>query len=280
MTPPLRHLLGCRCLYQQLWSGRPLWPGHCLWPSRNLWSGRCLWPCRCALPGCHSWPSRRLLPGLHLPSRPLPGPGLELLGPIQHESGGAARQPPWSYASQGPWTSQEIAGHPVWWQTSHSSYRNSLVVSRGDWAETCGLETPVMKMMRGIDDRPKNDDDGERKSPTGGWHALETLSMRAGTTRGTWPGPLALSPVAAVAVTAWRLMSRRLVTFFLAVSSLTFRRPGPAVVRPMGAGPSHRRDAGSHGPGLRGTRGCFRPLGLGRIFGLGTLGRKSVSWCV
>ena len=39
----------------------------------------------------------------------------------------------------------------------------------GDWAETCGLETPVMKMMRGIDDRPKNDaDDDERKSSTDG----------------------------------------------------------------------------------------------------------------
>ena len=201
-----RHLLGCHCPYQQLWSGRPLWqgrhlwpsrplllsrplwlgrclwlsrplwPGRCLWPSHNLWSGRCLWPCGCALPGRHLWPSRRLLPGPHLLSRPLPGPGLELLGPIQHESGGAARQPPWSYASQGPWTWQEIAGHPVWRQTSHPSYRNSLVVSHGDWAETCGLETPVMKMMRGINDRPKNDDDGERKSPTGRVSdALETL---------------------------------------------------------------------------------------------------------
>ena len=64
---------------------------------------------------------------------------------------------------------QEIAGHPVWRQTSHPSCRSSLVVSRGDWAETCGLETPVMKMMRGIDDHPKNDaDDGERKSSTDG----------------------------------------------------------------------------------------------------------------
>ena len=198
MTPPSRHLLGCQWSYHQLWAGRPLWPGcHlwssrpllpsrplwlgrclwpslplwprcCLWPSRHLWSGRCLWPCCCALPGRHSWPSRRLLPGLHLPSRPLPGPGLELLGPIQYESAGPARQPPWSYASQGPWTSQEIAGHPVWRQTSHPSYRSSLVVSRGDWAETCGLDTPMMKMMRGMDDPPKNDDDGKRKSPTDG----------------------------------------------------------------------------------------------------------------
>ena len=78
----------------------------------------------------------------------------------------------------------------------------------------------------------------------------------------------------------WRLMPRRLVTFYLAVSSLAFRRPRPAVVRPVGAGPSHRRDAGSHGLGLRGTCGCFRPLSLGQIFGLGTLGRKSVPWCV
>ena len=158
MIPPSRHLLGCHWLYHQLWSVRPLWqgrhlwpsrpllpsrplwlvrrlwlsrslwPGHCLWPSCHLWSGRCLWPGRCALPGRHSWPSLRWLQGPHLPSRPLPGPGL--LGPIQHESAGPARQPPWWYASQGPWTSLEIAGHPVWQQTSHPSYRNSRRLSR------------------------------------------------------------------------------------------------------------------------------------------------------
>ena len=100
MTPPPRHLLGCHWPCHQLWPGRhllpnrPLWPGHCLWLSRHLWSGRCLWPCCCVLPGRHPWPSRRLLPGQHLPSRPLPVPGLELLGPIQHESAGPARQPP------------------------------------------------------------------------------------------------------------------------------------------------------------------------------------------
>ena len=86
----------CRPLWlgRCLWPSRPLLPGRCLWPSRNLWSGLCLWPCRCVLPGRHSWPSRRLLPGRHVPSRPLPVPGLELLGPIQHESAGPARQPP------------------------------------------------------------------------------------------------------------------------------------------------------------------------------------------
>ena len=88
-----------------------------------------------------------------------------------------------------------------------------------------------------------------------------------------------LSPVAAVAVTAW-LMPRRLVTFFFVVSSLAFRRPQPAVVRPVGAGRFHRRDAGSHGLGLRWTCDGLRPLGLGRILGLGTLGRKSVPRCV
>ena len=101
-------------------------------PVAEPWSGRCLWLCRCALPDLHSWPSRRLLPGPHLPSRPLPGPGLELLGPIQYESVEPARQSPWSCVSQGPWTLQEIAGHPVWRQTSHPSCRSSLVVSRGD----------------------------------------------------------------------------------------------------------------------------------------------------
>ena len=84
---------------RHLWPSRPLWPGRCLWPSRHLWSGRCLWPCRCVLPGRHPWPSRRLLPGRHLRSCPLPVPGLELLGPIQHESAGRARTPSWSYAS-------------------------------------------------------------------------------------------------------------------------------------------------------------------------------------
>ena len=57
-------------------------------------------------------------------------------------------------------------------------------------------------------------------------------STRARPTRGTWPGPLALSPVTAVAVTTWRLMPRR-----FAVSSFALRRPRPAVVRPVGAGP-------------------------------------------
>ena len=105
-------------------------------------------------------------------------------------------------------------------------------------------------------------------------------STRAGPTRGTWPGPLALSPVATVAVRTWRLMPRIFVTFFFAVSSLALRRPGPAVVRPVGAGPFHRRDAGSHGLGLRWTSDCLRPLGLRWLLGLGTLGRKSVPRCV
>ena len=197
MTPPSRHLLGCHWPYHQLWPSRPLWPGRCLWPSRHLWSGRCLWLCRCALPGHHSWPSRRLLPGRHLPSRPLPVPGLDLLGPIQHESAGPARQPPWSYASRGPWTSQEIAGHPVWRHTSHPSYRNSLVVSRGDWAETCSLETPWWRWWEGstiawrmtMIERGRARRMGVRRlRDTAG---LGT-STWAGTTRGTWPGPLAL----------------------------------------------------------------------------------------
>ena len=43
-----------------------------------------------------------------------------------------------------------------------------------------------------------------------------------------------------------RLMPRR-----FAVSSFALRRPRPAVARPVGAGPFRRRDAGSHGLGLR-----------------------------
>ena len=100
-------------------------------------------------------------------------------------------------------------------------------------------------------------------------------SPRARSARGTWPVPLALSPVTAVAVTTWRLMPRR-----FAVSSFALRRPRPVVARPVGAGPFRRRDAGSHGLGLRWTRDCLRPLGLRWLLGLGTLGRKSVSWCV
>ena len=92
----------------------------------------------------------------------------------------------------------------------------------------------------------------------------------AGTARGTWPGPLALSPGA---VTPWRLMSRR-----IPVPSLALWTLGPATVRPVRAGPAHRRDAGRHGLGLRGffrRRGFgLRPLRLGRSLGRGTLGRK------
>ena len=100
-------------------------------------------------------------------------------------------------------------------------------------------------------------------------------STRARPTRGTWPVPLALSPVIVVAVTTWGLMPRR-----FAVSSFAIRRPRPAVARPVGAGPFRRRDVGSHGLGLRWTRDCLRPLGLRWLLGLGTLGRKSVPWCV
>ena len=74
----------------------------------------------------------------------------------------------------------------------------------------------------------------------------------------------------------WRLMPRR-----FAVSSFALRRPRPAVVWPVGAGPFHRRAAGSHGLGLFWwTCDCLRPLGLRWLLGLGTLGRKSVPWCV
>ena len=96
----------------------------------------------------------------------------------------------------------------------------------------------------------------------------------AGTARGTWLGLLTLSPGA---VTPWRLMSRRILTFVVPVPSLALWTPGPAAVRPVRAGPSHHRDAGSHGLGLRGFRRRgfgFRPLRLGRSPGRGTLGRK------
>ena len=143
----------------------------------------------------------------------------------------------------------------------------------GRWWEGSTIARRMMLMMaRG------------RARRTGVWRLRDTAglgtSTRAGPIRGTWPGPLTLSPVAAGAVTTWRLMPRRLVTSFFAVPSLALRRPRPAVVRPVGAGPFHRRDAGSHGLGLRWTCDCLRPLGLGWILGPGTLGRKSVPRCV
>ena len=48
------------------------------------------------------------------------------------------------------------------------SYRRSLVFSRDDWAVTYGREMPEMKLMKGIYDRPRNDDYDERKRPTDG----------------------------------------------------------------------------------------------------------------
>ena len=133
-----------------------------------------------------------------------------------------------------------------------------------NWWKGSTIARSMMMMARG------------RARRMGVWRLRDTAGLGtspwAGTTRGTWPGPLTLSPVAAVAVTTWRLVSWRILTLFLTMSSLAFRRPRPAVVRPVGAGPSHHWDAGSHGLGLRGPCGCFRPLRLGRFFGLGTLG--------
>ena len=200
MTQLPRHPLGCHWPGRQLWPGRPLWPGRDLWPSRDLWPGhplwpghhlwpnRHLWPGRCVLLGRHLWPSRRLPPGQHLPGRPPPVPGLELLGPIQHEPAGPAKRLPWLFSFQEAWRFWETAAHPVWRRTSDPSYRHSLVFSRGDWAVTYGRETPEMKLMKGIYDRPRNDDDDERKKLTDGcptpWRHCRTRHVS-----GSWNRP-------------------------------------------------------------------------------------------
>ena len=194
LTQLPRHPLGRHWPGRPLWPSRPLWPGHHLCPNRQLWPGRCLWPGRGVLPGRHLCLSHCLLPGRHLPGCPPPVPGLELLGPIQHEPAGPAKKPPWSFSSQEAWNSWEAAWHPVWWRTSDPSYRHFLVFSC-DWAKICGRETPEMKLMKGIYDCPKNDDDVERKRRTDGcltpWRHYQTRHAS-----GSWNRPRNLARTA------------------------------------------------------------------------------------
>ena len=87
----------------------------------------------------------------------------------------------------------------------------------------------------------------------------------AGTARVTWVGPLVLSP-------SGRLMSGRVLSIVGPVSSLTVRTPRPTAVRPVRAGPFHRRNQGLRFRGPR-TRGfCLGSFGLGRPVAAGTLG--------
>ena len=85
------------------------------------------------------------------------------------------------------------------------------------------------------------------------------------TARVTWVGPLVLSP-------SGQLMSGRVLSIVGPVSSLTVRTPRPTAVRPVRAGPFHRRNQGLRFRGPR-TRGfCLGSFGLGRPVAAGTLG--------
>ena len=87
----------------------------------------------------------------------------------------------------------------------------------------------------------------------------------AGTARVTWAGPLVLWP-------SGRLMSGRVLSIVGPVSSFTVRTPRPTAVRPVRAGPFHRRNHGLRFRGPR-TRGfCLGSIGLGRPVAAGTLG--------
>ena len=77
--------------------------------------------------------------------------------------------------------------------------------------------------------------------------------------------PLVLSP-------SGRLMSGRVLSIVGPVSSLTVRTPWPTAVRPVRAGPFHRRNHGLRFRGPR-TRGfCLGLFGVGRPVAAGTLG--------
>ena len=135
-------------------------------------------------------------------------------------------------------------------------------------------------------DARDEDDERDRRSPEEWcwWWREEELDGRTRHVNASWTHQRNLAgPARPLSLRSLLRQSRRddwCLGDSWRFSSLAFRRPRPTVVRPVGAGPFHRRDAGSHGLGLRWTCDCLRPLGLGRILGLGTLGRKRVPWCV
>ena len=89
----------------------------------------------------------------------------------------------------------------------------------------------------------------------------------AGTARLTWAGPLVLSP-------SGRLMSGRDLSIVGPVSSLTVCTPRPTAVRPVRAGPFHRRNHGLLFQGPRTCGFCLGSFGLGRPVAAGTLGEE------
>ena len=187
----------------------------------------------------------------------------------------------------------------VWRRTMVRSFQHSLIFSHDDdWAETFGWPMPEMTMITGICNRLKtcNDGEHERKRPKDGcpspWKRGWTLNYQSHPlVSWSWTHPKSLDGTAQplfVCCHVSNMVSGGVLASVGPVSSLPIPTPQSVAFRPIRGGPSHHRDAWSHGLWFTGPRRpggrflylrCPRPRTSGslcpfRPVAAGTLGRK------
>ena len=161
--------------------------GRHLYLNRHLWPCRCLQLCRCVLPGRHLCLSRCLLPGRHLPGRLPPVPGLgrfniNLPGWRRDHRDRSLLRRLGILGGQLDIPSGDVRlTRPVGTLSSSlMTLRRPAVGRRPRWSWWKGSTIARRMMMMGVRHLR---DTARLGTPPG-----------AGTARGTWPGPLALSP--------------------------------------------------------------------------------------
>ena len=153
----------------------------------------------------------------------------------------------------------------VWRRTMVRSFQHSLNFSHDDdWAETFGWPMPEMTMITGKCNRLKtcNDGEHERKRPKDGcpspWKRGWTLNYQSHPlVSWSWTHPKSLDGTAQplfVCCHVSNMVSGGVLASVGPVSSLPIPTPQSVAFRPIRGGPSHHRDAWSHGLWFTGPR--------------------------